>query len=107
MVGICLCVHMQNGESVPEQWHRLFCKHGQWVPWVARKHCIKYFFPSLLGSTNCHFFFFLMAGDIYGGKKVEDKKGSPHALKGNYVKTDDLVYLPPFLCLIWLQSKEI
>ena len=77
MAGICLSVHIQNRESVPEQWHGLFCKHDQWVPWVARKLCIKYFFPSLLGSTTvnfcvcvcvCVFFFY---GWIFMGVKKE------------------------------------
>lgn len=92
MASICLFVHIQRGESVPEQWHGLFCKHDQWVPWVARKLCIKYFFPSLLGLTTAKNFFFLMAGYLWGKKRVEDKKGYPHALEGNYVKMYNLIW---------------
>lgn len=36
-----------------------------------------------------------------GEKKVEDKKGSPHALKGNYVKTDDLIWFTCPLSSAW------
>lgn len=33
-----------------------------------------------------------MAGYLWGKKRVEDKKGYPHALKGNYVKMYNLIW---------------
>lgn len=42
-----------------------------------------------------------MAGYLWGEKRVEDKKGYPHALEGNYVKMYNLIWFTCPLSSAW------